>query len=188
MKTKCSLLMVILLICAHLAFGQDTSPNSAPQPVIKIELTAVKQAVEIGKPVRVIVYMKNTSGKDLDWPEVLFYKCEESEDNPPKKSCHPHTGRLFRFLVTDAQGNAVERTDFHKDIFGERGRTAEGWTWSFPITSLPANMVSEYHVDLAKLYKFSLPGTYTVQVERRQFDDPKGLLVKSDPVTITLTK
>lgn len=154
------------------------SPSCYAEQAVTLTLSAEKQQVRFGEPIHMSVVMKNATPTDLDWREANIATCEKQDRG---KTCVPHTGNLFRFVVRDQQGNSVESSNAYRqdlvDLSFLGGRS-----------EFLACMSSNYHVDLSRMFNFSHAGKYTVEVERHEFDDPAKELLKSNTVTIAVTE
>jgi hypothetical protein len=148
-------------------------------------LSAEGQQFRLGHPIPVTVMMKNVSGRDIECNEPLAYKCSATETGG--QHCVPITGNRFRISVRDSNGKEVAKTNYHKDLFGERGHGGSDPASNFGQSVLGRSRPRTYHADLNELFEFTQPGEYTVEVGRRELDDKNRRFVTSNPVTIHIT-
>lgn len=94
------------------------------------------------------------------------------------------TGVSFshQYEVRDSNGNVVQkRTISHPEI----GSTGHGW----PARVLKPGESMDINGDyISRLYDLSQPGEYTIQLSREVSADPKDGVVKSNTITVTVTR
>jgi hypothetical protein len=151
----------LLLACSSLAWGQ-TTPETQP---FTIAASPAALSVAVGAPVRVKVTLKNMSKHPLDdsgnWSELTYLD--------------PN----FQFGAWDAQGLPVPKKKYwHPELApgSQINRTlapGESVTWD---------------QEVSRVYDFSQPGKYTIQVA---MEIPKEMggpgKVKSNLVALTVT-
>ena len=141
-----------------LAFCQQ--PNPAP---FKIAITTDSPTVVAETDVSINVSLTNTSNQDVD--EGVMYKDGISLDS------------TFRFEVRDERRKLVpKRTYPHEELR----------TGSVIFRTIRAGQTLTQPQPVSALYDMRKPGKYTIQVFRRDSDNPKND-IKSDIVTVMVT-
>jgi hypothetical protein len=155
------MLLALFVPACGFAFAQTAV---APQP-FTITVTAATASVAAGSPVSLTVILKNMSKEPLDdsgsWDD------------------RTHLDPNFKFIVQDAQGRPVPKRIFKHPEF----RTGS------PLnrTLAPGESVTEEQ-EVSRLYDFSEPGKYTIQVAMRIPKELGSGMVASNSVTVTVTK
>jgi len=118
------------------------------------------------------------SGSDV-WVEVRWTNTSDSELNA-NRYIDSLSGRDFAYLldVRDSAGHALSRIPDKspvRPVFDAQFATLK-----------PQETIAN-NINLSKLYNLSRAGKYTIQVSRRIPESPRGDIVKSNVVTITVT-
>jgi len=158
------------------AFAQDRSARAAEQPfvvTIKAEAPATKTGeasytLEVGSELFITVQLTNVSKHNLAF--------DYDKDS--------RTGVSFahRYEVRTSDGESLqERRISHPEI----GSTGHGW----PDRVLKPGESMDISGDhISGLYDLSQPIEYTIQLMRAIRDDPKRGFVKSNIITVVVTK
>lgn len=141
-----------------IAFAQSS------QKPFSIALSSDQPVVKAGWDVWVRIKMTNTSSGSVD--------CSTASSNG--------LDLRYSFEISDSSGNKIDKVrSSHPELEG---------TGSFRLCTLaPGQSTSPDENLLSREYDLSKPGTYTVQVSRGISRDEKKGVVKSNPITITVT-
>ena len=155
-----------------IAVAQNPEPTQK-QPVTTLNISTVQESVKVGSPVRIRVILKNISDHDIVvGREVGGMDC--------------------RIDVRDAHGKLVADT---KLGYFRNGHVAnldlsrispQDLTGNAYYGTLRPGETSKWELDASKLYDIKQPGSYSIQVDRR---DPEDLstFVKSNTITVKVT-
>jgi hypothetical protein len=124
--------------------------------------------VKTGSDVFVKVHLTNTSKRRL----FLNYD----------KDSRTNVDFFHRYEVRDSAGNAAQKRAInHPEI----GSTGHGW----PARALkPGESMDITGDDISRLFDLSQPDEYTIQLSRSVSDDPKENVVKSNTITVKVTR
>jgi hypothetical protein len=158
------------------AIAQHPSARAAEQPfiaIIQAESPATRNGeasytLKVGSELFITVHLTNVSKHNLAF--------DYDHDS--------RTGVSFahRYEVRTSQGkSAQKRTISHPEI----GSTGHGWPDQVVKPGESMDIKGDH---ISGLYDLSRPGEYTIQLLRPINDDPKGGFVKSNTITVTLTK
>jgi len=124
--------------------------------------------VKAGSDVFVKVHLTNT-GK-----HKLFLNYD--------KDSRTNVDFLHRYEVRDSNGNAaMKRAINHPEI----GSTGNGWP---PRVLQPGESMDITGDDISRLYDLSQLGEYTIQLSRFVSDDPRASVVRSNTITVKVTR
>ena len=139
--------------------------SHAPEESLKITIAAAQNSVMAGDPIKIAVTMKNISDHDIKL--VAMGSNSTAELN-------------YEIIARDKNGEMLNETIYGKDIKGWLPGSRKLFTLK------PGAEITETS-NINKLYDFSMPGEYTIQVERKlPASEGKGT-VKSNTITITVT-
>jgi hypothetical protein len=158
------------------AIAQDPSARAAEQPflaTIQAESPATRNGEErytlkVGSELFITVHLTNVS------KHVLAFDYDKDS----------RTGVSFahRYEVRTCQGkSAQKRAISHPEI----GSTGHGWPDQVVKPGESMDIGGDH---ISGLYDLSRPGEYTIQLLRAISDDPKRGFVKSNTITVTVTK
>ena len=158
------------------AIAQDPSTRAADQPflaTIQAESPATRHGeasctLKVGSELFITVHLTNLSKHNL----AFDYD----------KDARTGVSFAHRYNARTRQGkSAQKRTISHPEI----GSTGHGW----PDQVLKPGESMDISGDhISGLYDLSRPDKYTIQLLRPIRDDPKGGFVKSNTITVTVTK
>jgi hypothetical protein len=158
------------------AIAQDPSARAAEQPflaTIQAESPATRNGeanytLKVGSELFITVHLTNVSKHNLAF--------DYDKDS--------RTGVSFahRYEVRTSEGKPAEKRTLRHPEFGSTGH---GW----PDRVLQPGESMDINGDhISGLYDLSRPDEYTIQLLRDIRDDPKGGFVKSNTITVTVTK
>jgi hypothetical protein len=158
------------------AIAQDPSARTVEQPflaTIRAESPATRNGeasytLKLGSELFITVHLTNVSKHNLAF--------DYDKDS--------RTGVSFahRYEVRTSQGKSAERrTISHPEL----GSTGHGWPDQILKPGESMDITGDH---ISGLYDLSRPGEYTIQLLRAIRDDPKGGFVKSNAITVTVTK
>ena len=158
------------------AIAQDPPARAAEQPflaTVQAESPATRNGeasytLKVGSELFITVHITNVSKHDLAF--------DYDKDS--------RTGVSFahRYEVRTSQGKSAEkRTIIHPEF----GSTGHGWPGR---VLKPGESMDISGDHFSRLYDLSRPDEYTIQLLRAISDDPKGGFVKSNTITVTVTK
>lgn len=141
--------------------------GAAPAHEVSITISTPTPRVRLGQPIALSVQLKNQSGRKLEASRVVGEGQAELD---------------YHVDLLDATRRAVPRTDYgaaanagHIDIVSQ-----------VAVQIRPHQTVTQ-HTDLAKIFKITQPGTYTVRVGR-EWPPKSGKMEWSNTLTLTITK
>ncbi|MFZ0662172.1 MAG: hypothetical protein WAM66_05725 [Acidobacteriaceae bacterium] len=137
-------------------------PQASQQP-FTLALSAVKPQVIAGAPVEIRITMTNTSDRQIDCPGWWSNGVD----------------RAYEYRVLDQNGQAAPRIVRKHPEIGEEIRPA-------PCVVKPGKTSKPSGAMVGRLFDFSHPGEYTIQVSRHVSPGPKSEAVKSNTITITV--
>ena len=155
------------------ANGQDTTAQG-PKPSFSLTISPGNETVEAGSPVLIKVTMENQADHAISvWRE-------NSEDQG---------GFTYKAEIWDEKGSRAHETRFGRVMQGhetieEHRRDRAVVTFSGGFLSLDPGKVITDQVDARKLYDFSRPGKYAVQLYR--FDSETKTNVMSNKITVKI--
>jgi len=158
--SACCLAAVFAVAADRPLPAQEAANAKAP---LTITVRAVRAEVEAGQPVDLDVVMTNTSDHDVD--------CTRAPSNA--------LDRNFAYIVTDAAGGTVRKI---AKKYPEIGETFSSW----PCVLKPGQSANAAGGRISNVYDFSRPGEYSIQVARFVAGDPRGTMVKSNTITVTV--
>jgi hypothetical protein len=148
-------------------------PPSGAAP-FSLAASAELNVVQAGAPVKVKVVTTNTSNQQID-----FYVNPASD----------RAGWVFKVDVTDENGNAPPDTRLGRVFKYNEKKSPDSGVGTFLvgkgafISLQPGESVTDV-TDVSTLYDFSVPGKYSIQVQRFTDND---VLVKANTVSVTIT-
>jgi len=138
--------------------------SHAPEESLKITIVAAQNSVNAGDPIEITVTMKNMSEHDITM--VAVGSNSKAELN-------------YEIITRDKNGEMLNKTIYGKGLKGGVAGSRKLFTLK------PGAEITETS-NINKLYDFSMPGEYTIQVERKlPASEGKGT-VKSNTITITV--
>ncbi len=159
--------LVVGFCClAYASPGGASQPTGQSAPAFSIVLTGPASPVPVNGPIIVAVTIINITDKPLWWdPRYVD----------------------FRYLL-ERDGQKIERTFPNRrgPGKGRRNDPSANLKDETVVVSYPPGKMFKFTLDLKRLYKITEPGTYTFQINVS--DSVPGTLVKSNPVTITVTE
>jgi hypothetical protein len=173
--TRFCLLPAFVAVSAF-AIAQDSSARAAEQPflaTIQAESPAIRNGesrytLKAGSELFITVHLTNVSKHDLS-----FGYDKDSR-----------TGVTFahRYEIRTGQGKPTpRRTISHPEI----GSTGHGWPDRVLKPGESMDISGDY---VSRMYDLSQPDEYTIQLFRAISDDPKDGFVKSNAITVVVTK
>jgi hypothetical protein len=155
------LVMFAIAALGMVALGQ----NSRGEQPFKIVLSSEKPSMKVGSPVLITLQLTNTSDHGMfpGWGGADNLGVFDS---------------IELFDVRDSLGHSLQKRERNP---------------SFPLTGSSPTLMKpgetrSYYQDLTRRYDLSLPGEYTIQVSRPISENKKDVVVKSNKITITITK
>ena len=152
----------ICVIC----LGSQRNPN----PPFSLAITVADQSVKLGTQVRVTITLKNNSGHDI---------AINRSSVPGEAEFH------YSVLLLDDDGKPVPGTKYWRIL---QGKEHETYTENVLSVTIHPNEGAKDDFTLNKLFDLSKPGKYTLQVAR---EIPQNLgkgLVKSNVLSLVITK
>jgi len=151
---------------------RSTEPTSKPGFSIRVVLPVAP--FKIGEPAVVTVIVKNNTNHNILWNSLL-----STSKDAPYLCC--------QFLL-ELNGKEVETTYFHRYITGRQkpGDPVKVLSGSYILLPKPPGPMFRMKIDLARLYKITAPGNYTLHVSR--YDDFSRTTVHAIAVTIAIRK
>jgi hypothetical protein len=151
--------------------AQTTSPIIADQLVYALNIRATQSEAKVGEPISIDIILTNISNKALG---IAFDMAGRSEFT-------------YEVFVDNQQGVEAPYTPYLRAL---RGKLREPGDPDMLIQSdrkmwivQPGKAVTT-HMDITRLCKIEVPGTYTVWVER--LDQSSGIRVRSNTVSLTV--
>lgn len=162
----------VLGVLTSLAAQQPTTLNA--QPVISISISAAQDTVKSGTPVRINVTLENKSRHEVEIThDIRGRDCHlEVRDGNGKLAPDTKLGYVWNGNAAYIDPSRVSPHDLDGNLVYGTLRPGEKLAWK---------------MDAAALYDMTKPGTYTVQVSRRDAENP-ALAVKSNTVTVTVSR
>lgn len=154
--------MTLLIAVFTTVIAAQSDPASEP---FTIAISTVDSAVKPGAPVRIKINLTNTSGSDLDL----------------SGSVNDRTGQdsNFHYLIHDEKGKAAPKRIYDHPEIGS-GSPILG-----RVVKPGATLTEEQ--DVSRIHSFTHPGKYVIEAVRPVSSDPKDGLLKSNPITVTVT-
>jgi hypothetical protein len=166
---------VQLLVSESPALAQSTPPQSTlPGPALfSVSLSAGQDVVQAGSPVKIKIVTTNNSNQPL-W----FWK-ENAQDQAGYAYKADVRGQASGFPPETALGRLLRYANSPNGLLENTRVTSSGG-----YVSLSPGDSDEMVSDLASLYDFSAPGTYTIQIRRTAHNQAVGGIVQSNAITI----
>jgi hypothetical protein len=158
-----------ILISMFLPIGVPAGGVDTPFYIV---ITGPQKPVKAGSEVKVEIVLKNTSDRELTVGRTNAVSQAE---------CH------YLIEVRDNQGQPAPDTEFGRRIMGRETKKRVILYWGDAYFTLKPNETLEDEAVASKLYDLSRPGKYIVQVSRVVPKELGGGVVKSNPVTVTVT-
>lgn len=156
--------IVVLALLVSTIAAAITQPAAAP---FSLTISTKTKSVQAGSEVKVQILLKNISNNEI-------YVLREKSPSLPEQAG-------FTAAVSDAKGMAVAYTNY-----GDKFYKGEAVTFGSPSYAyLKPGETLEQEMEVSKLFDLSKPGTYTVQVQRK--DDRSAAVAKSNTISITIT-
>jgi len=156
------------ILCGLLSFLVWAVPVLVRDRAGKQQFTLVistdKPVVNVGSDLSIMAPLTNDSDRDLDTSAIVS----------SRTGIDPN----YLYDVRDSAGNPVPRRLY------EHPELATGSAMFSDVK--PDESVTLVH-DINRLFDFSKPGKYVIQVSRRVPDPKKGVLTKSNKIVITVT-
>ncbi len=159
----------ITLVVATFAFipGLSAATGDSNQP-FTITINAPQTTIKVGDPVNIHVVMTNVSDQEVNLLTEFDAGCDysvqvQSNNNP--KTHQPDCSGSAAFLHLKPGKQFESNTDLSKIL---RYDSKVG--------------------DMVKVFDFTSPGEYVIQLSRHVADDPDKKIVKSNKLTITVTE
>jgi hypothetical protein len=162
MKTFLTLVCFLSISLAALAVRPAVTLAAADQP-FSIAISAAKIEVPAGSPVEILIRQTNTSNQDVNW-SAIYYDGISTD---------------YTFDIRREGGKKL--TPLHR---GDGGPIVG----SAIMATLKPGESRETRVDIGLLYDMTRAGKYIVQLSKPVSADPKKAEVKSNRITITVTK
>jgi hypothetical protein len=168
--------MKLTLKRSILAFSLTVASTVCAQktaPPFSLSLRSRESVMRAGSQVRVEIAQTNASDREL--PVV-------GSNLPDRAESH------YFIDVRDAKGRSVPDTEYAHTVPNKNAKPATEFGFSEVVYSLkPGESLTEVVV-ITKLYDLGQPGRYTVQVSREIPRELGGGTVKSNVITIKVTK
>lgn len=155
-----------------IAPAQNSNPPQT-QPVITLNISAVQKSIKAGSSVQIRVNLKNISSHDIALVmEVKGRDCRvDVRDADGKLAPETKLGYVWNGHVASPDPSRVSPQDL---------------TGNLVYGTLKAGETQSWQMDVSKLYELKQPGRYTIQVERKDPENP-SITVKSNTITVTVT-
>jgi len=144
-----------------------TKGTGAPGQEARISISAPTTSARVGQPVLIQVQLKNVSDHELKVGRIVAQGQAELD---------------YHINLLDAAGRAVPRTKY-----GAAAHSGLIDIVSRELVPVQPHQTVTQHTDLAKLFKITQPGTYTVRVGRIWPPSSKNI-VWSNTLTLRITK
>jgi hypothetical protein len=150
--------------------------SSCAEPVLKLTISVQKPVFKIGSDVRVDVVLRNVGSQSVDLVGAPLGVLGDSVGDV----------HYYRAVVADEKDSPVAFTALGKRLWGEEAAPGTMFDGS-AILKQPFDAGEErrHFLIVSKLYDFSKPGRYTIQVTRPSLERATAL-VKSNRITITI--
>jgi hypothetical protein len=158
-----------LIFCSFICAICPGSPRN-PNPPFSLAITVADQSVKLGTQVSVTITLKNNSGQDLAFD---------------KSSASGEAEFHYSVLLMDHDGKPVPETRYWRIL---QGKDHEAFTENVLSVAIHPNEEAKDDFVLNKLFDLRKPGKYTLQVAR---EIPQNLgkgLVKSNVLSLVITK
>ncbi len=134
---------------------------------LEIAISTQQSKIMAGDPIKIAITMKNMSDHDITI--IKFGGDSQAELN-------------YEIIVRDKNGEMLNETSYRKGI-------KEGVAGSRKLFTLKPSAEITEKANINKLYDLSMPGEYTVQVEKElPPSEGKGKgTIKSNTITVTVT-
>jgi hypothetical protein len=174
------ILVTMLPTISNTAVAQTAVVASEAKPrtekaATSISISAFHDPVKAGSPVSVIVTLTNNSKEDIQLGRLLSgsdskIDVRDSNGNPPPDTRfgYIHNGHVAQ---SDLDPSRVYVDDLKDSGVGVIVKAGQSTTWGIVVT---------------RFYVMSLPGKYSIYIERADPADPKTIL-KSNTITVTVT-
>lgn len=160
---------------AQTAGGALEAKPRTEKAATSISISAFHDPVKAGSPVSVIVTLTNNSKQDVEFGRLLSgadSKVEVLDSNgnspPDTRFGYIHNGHVAQ---SDLDPSRVSVDDLKDSGVGVMVKAGQSTTWGIVVT---------------RFYVMSLPGKYSIYIERADPADPKTTL-KSNTITVTVT-
>jgi hypothetical protein len=158
-----------LIFCFFVCAIGPASPRK-PNPPFSLAIAVADQPVQLGTQVRVTITLKNNSDYDIAF---------DSSSVPGEAEFH------YSVLLLDDDGKPVPETKYSRIL---QGKEHETYTENVLSVTIQPNEEAKDDFVLNKLFDLSKPGKYTLQVARGIPETLGKGLVKSNVLSLVITK
>lgn len=146
-----------------------------PKASFSISIATPATSIPAGSPIPLTATMKNTSNHDVPI---------RRESNSELANVVKAVPRRLIIRVLDGRGRLVQETEYGRNI--HVGEESSAYVRGFVSAVLKPGETYKEEADLSKEFDLTTPGTYTVEVQKR--DPDTGKKVRSNKITFTVTQ
>jgi hypothetical protein len=150
-------------------------PTKQISPSFSLAISVAKGVVKIGSPTQIDITVKNISDHNISLSTLYI---------------HPNVETTDHLTVLDVNGSKSAETELARRSLGhstpdDEARSPTVVTGKLVLLNLKAGQSLTYQLNVDELYDLTVPGKYSIQIER--LDDEANVSVKSNKITITVT-
>jgi hypothetical protein len=150
-------------------------PTQQVSPSFSLAISIAKGVVKTGSPTQIDITVKNVSDHPISLSTLYI---------------HPNVEITDHVTVVDPNGSKSAETELARRSLGhstaaDEARSPTVVTGKQVLLNLKAGQSFTYQLNIDELYDLSVPGKYSIQIER--LDAEANVSVKSNKITITVT-
>lgn len=171
----CGFFAVTLMAGATANVGVEGQQTTQPvTPVFSLAISTAKGVVKTGSPIQIDITVKNVSDHGISLSTFYIRPNVETSD---------------RVTIVDADGSKSLETELARRSLGhstpeDESRSPTVVTGKLVFLNLKAGQSFTYQLNVNELYDLSVPGKYSIQIER--LNDEGNVSVKSNKITVTV--